>query len=131
MPADALADLFARDALYEFPFLAPQRGVQRYEGREAIRSGFTAAWGTLASSPVQAIRVLAVHDTTDPSIIIGEHEYDAVDPETGRSWTTRFLIVLQAQEGEIVALRDYVDTLSVAQGLGRLPALLNALNPWA
>ena len=49
---DALADLFSPDAIYEFPFLAPQRETQRYDGREQIRAGFTRAWEPLRPSPL-------------------------------------------------------------------------------
>ncbi|MGC5413307.1 nuclear transport factor 2 family protein, partial [Streptomyces sp. DT225] len=41
---DALADLYAVDAVHEFPFASPGF-PPRFEGREAVRAGYRAAWG--------------------------------------------------------------------------------------
>lgn len=57
---DDLADLFAADATYEFPFLAPQRGTDRYNGRDAIRAGFSRVWGSLPAPPVTGFRDVRV-----------------------------------------------------------------------
>jgi uncharacterized protein (DUF1330 family)/ketosteroid isomerase-like protein len=125
--ADALADLFAEDAVYEFVFLAPHRQTDRYDGREEIRAGFARAWGSLPSSPLKGFRDVRIHDTADPEVVISEHEVDAVDPASGREFMSRFLLVLRARDGEIVHLRDYADILRVFGGLGRLPQLLDLM----
>ena len=62
--ADALADLYAEDAVHEFPFSLP--GLPpRFEGREAVRAGYRAMWG---ASPVVIERVgnVTLHQSTDP-----------------------------------------------------------------
>ncbi|MEU2780190.1 hypothetical protein ABZ646_47280, partial [Streptomyces sp. NPDC007162] len=41
--ADDLADLYAVDAMHEFPFLFPGM-PERYQGREEVRAGYRAAW---------------------------------------------------------------------------------------
>lgn len=125
--ADALADLFAQDAIYEFPFLAPQREAQRYEGREQIRAGFTRAWGTVTGSPVLGFRDVRVHDTADPAVIVAEGEFEAIDHATGHRFTSGFVLVLTARDGQIVHIRDYSDVLRVSRRLGRLPELLDHL----
>jgi ketosteroid isomerase-like protein len=124
---DALADLFSPDAIYEFPFLAPQRETQRYDGREQIRAGFTRAWGALRPSPLTGVRDVYVHDTVDPEVIIAEQELDAINHSTGQPFTAAFLLVLRARHGEIVHLRDYSDVLRTSAGLGRLPQLFDRL----
>ncbi|MFI0715123.1 YybH family protein [Streptomyces inhibens] len=47
--ADDLADLYAPDAVHEFPFLFPSV-PERYEGREEVRAGYRAAWGAAGSA---------------------------------------------------------------------------------
>jgi len=125
--ADDLADLFAADAAYEFPFLAPQRGTDRYDGRDAIRAGFSHVWGSLPAPPVTGFRDVRVHDTTDPEVVIAELEFAAIDHRTGRSFNSRSLLVLRGRDGEIQHVRDYADVLRVAKGLGRLTELLEGL----
>ena len=125
--ADALADLFSVDAVYEFPFLAPQRGQQRYEGREQIRAGFTRAWSSVPESPVTGFRDVRIHQTADPEVVVAEHKLDGVDRRSGTEFSSAFLLVLRARDGQIVHVRDYADVLAVSKGLGTLPALFDAL----
>jgi uncharacterized protein len=124
---DALADLFSPDAIYEFPFLAPQRETQRYDGRDQIRAGFARAWESVRPSPLTGVRDVCVHDTVDPEVIIAEQELDAVNHATGQPFSSAFLLVLRARHGEIVHLRDYSDVLRTSAGLGRLPQLFDRL----
>jgi ketosteroid isomerase-like protein len=123
--ADELADLFAVDAVYEFPLLNPFR-PERYQGREELRAGFHAAWDA-APVRVDEIREVVVHETTDPELIVSEQEGSFTVLTTGRSFTQRFVLVLHARDGVIVHLRDYSDTLRVARAMGRLPTLFDAL----
>lgn len=125
---DALADLFAEDAVYEFVFWAPHRGPsQRYDGREQIRAGFTQAWGSVRQPPLTGFRDVRVHDTTDPEVIISEHEVSAVNHATGQEFIHRFLLILRARDSHITHLRDYADQLRVSAGLGRLSQLFDQL----
>jgi hypothetical protein len=124
--ADSLADLFADDAAYEFVFWTPHRGpAQRYDGREEIRAGFTAAWGLVPGPPLTGFREVRVHETADPEVIICESEMDAVNHATGQPFTSRFVLVLRARDGRITHLRDYSDVLATAAGLGRLTQLFD------
>lgn len=125
---DALADLFARDAIYEFVFWTPHRGPsQRYDGREQIRAGFTQSWGSVPKPLLTGFRDVRIHETTDPEVIISEHEVRAVNHATGQEFISRFLLVLRARHGEIVHLRDYADMLRASAGLGRLQQLFDQL----
>ncbi|GII64558.1 hypothetical protein Skr01_46430 [Sphaerisporangium krabiense] len=123
---DSLADLFAGEAVYEFVFWTPHRGPsQRYDGREEIRAGFRAAWASVSRPPLTGLREVRVHETADAEVIICEGEMDVVNHETGRPFTSRYLLVLRARDGRIVHLRDYSDVLRTAAGLGRLTRLFD------
>lgn len=127
---DALADLFALDAVYEFPFLAPQRGTSHYHGRDEIRAGFRSIWGGVSPSPRLRFIDIRVHDTADPEVVVAEHEFEASNP-VGETFRSGFLLVLTARAGRIVHLRDYADVLRVSRGLGRLPQLFAAMRETA
>lgn len=84
-------------------------------------------WGSLPAPPVTGFRDVRVHDTTDPEVVIAELEFDAIDHRTGRSFSSRSLLVLRGRDGEGQHVRDYADVLRVAKGLGRLAGLLEGI----
>lgn len=111
--ADALADLYAEDAVHEFPFSTP--GLPpRFEGREAVRAGYRQIWG---ASPVLVERVgnVAVHRTADPEVIVVEHEAVVTVGQGGPRRSVPGLLVLRIRDGRIVHCRDYMDGLAVVK----------------
>ncbi|MGW1409718.1 nuclear transport factor 2 family protein [Streptomyces sp. NPDC002403] len=114
--ADDLADLYTIDAVHEFPFSSP--GFPPcYEGREAVRAGYRAAWG---SSPVRIdeIRRIAVHETADPGVVVAEHVAVGTLPARSTTFTVPGLLVLHVRGGLIVRARDYMDGLGVIGARG-------------
>jgi ketosteroid isomerase-like protein len=102
----AQADLYASDGVLEWPF-APAGMPRRTEGREAIRRVLAGlhAGADAAGLRVTGVREVAVHDTTDPEVIIAEFEVQA---EAGTTPTTLpYVQVYRVRAGEIVSLRDY------------------------
>ncbi|MFJ9620027.1 nuclear transport factor 2 family protein [Streptomyces noursei] len=125
--ADDLANLYAPDAVHEFPFLAPGR-PHRYHGREEIRAGYQAAWGA-TSVRLQEIRDIAVFDSTDSEVVIGQWGATAtLEPGAAPAAITG-LLILRVRDGLIVHALDYMDSLGTFHALGRLPALLDNLGP--
>ena len=113
--ADAMRQVYAPDAVHEFPFTFP--GVpSRLEGRDEIVNWIAAGW---KANPLryERYRTLAVHDTGDPETIIVEQEALGTSPSTGE-FTLPNLIVLTARNGQIAHLRDYVDIPAAAAALG-------------
>ncbi|MFD7712109.1 nuclear transport factor 2 family protein [Streptomyces sp. NPDC059786] len=110
--ADDLADLYAVDAVHEFPFTSPGFPA-RYEGREAVRAGYRAAWG---SSPVQVreVREIAVYETAGPEVIVAEHVVVATLPARRTTFTVPGLLILDVHDGLIRRARDYMDGLGLA-----------------
>ncbi|MCX5084165.1 nuclear transport factor 2 family protein [Streptomyces sp. NBC_00401] len=108
---DDLADLYAMDAVHEFPFTSPGF-PPRYEGREAVRAGYRAAW---RASPVhvQEVRRIAAYETGDPEVIIAEHVVVGTLSTRRTSFTVPGLLVLHIHSGLITRARDYMDSLSV------------------
>jgi ketosteroid isomerase-like protein len=123
--ADDLADLYAPDAVHEFPLLSPFF-PKRLNGREEIRAHYRAAWGAAAIRLLD-IREVAVHETRDPLLIVAEAEYTALATASGKSFDLSFLIVMKVEGALIVHLRDYMDALGAAFALDRLPNMIKAL----
>ncbi|MCZ1012977.1 nuclear transport factor 2 family protein [Streptomyces noursei] len=124
--ADDLANLYAPHAIHEFPFLAPGR-PSRYHGREEVRAGYQAAWGA-TSVRLQEIHDIAVFDSTDPEVVIGQWGATAtLEPGAAPAAITG-LLILRVRDGLIVHALDYMDSLGTFHALGRLPALLDNLN---
>ncbi|MEH0450134.1 MULTISPECIES: nuclear transport factor 2 family protein [unclassified Streptomyces] len=108
---DDLADLYTIDAVHEFPFSSPGFPPS-FEGREAVRAGYRAAWG---ASPVQVaeVRRVAAYETADSEVIVAEHVVVGTLP-TKATFTIPGLLILHVRNGLIMRVRDYMDGLGVA-----------------
>lgn len=106
---DALADQYAPDGVFEAPF-APPGGPRRLEGREAIRALYRHA-AAAAVRPRFEFRSVAVHETTDPGVIVTEFEVHARHPETEEPYQFTNLQVIKVRDGKILLLRDYWNPL--------------------
>ncbi|MFE1951056.1 nuclear transport factor 2 family protein [Streptomyces sp. NPDC059524] len=125
LSADDLADLYAVDAVHEFPFLFPGM-PERYEGREEVRAGYRAAWGASPARP-REIREVAVHEGADGEVLVVEQIVSGAFATTGRSFDFPGLLVIRVRDGLIVHVRDYMDGLGVAHATGRLTAVAAGL----
>lgn len=115
--ADDLADLYAPDALHEFPFRFPGLPA-RYQGREEVRAGYRALWGASPARP-EAVREVAVHESTDPEVITVEQTVTGTLATTGDSFEVPGLLVMRVRDGLLVHVRDYMDGLAVTGALPR------------
>ncbi|MEV8566718.1 nuclear transport factor 2 family protein [Streptomyces sp. NPDC051322] len=114
--ADDLADLYAVDAVHEFPFTSPGF-PPRYEGREAVRAGYRAVWGA-GPAKVKEIRRTATYETTDPEVIIAEQVVVGTLPPERTTFTVPGLLILRVRSGLITRVRDYMDGSGVAGARG-------------
>ncbi|WP_326734988.1 nuclear transport factor 2 family protein [Streptomyces sp. NBC_01022] len=113
--ADDLADLYAVDAVHEFPFSAPGFPAH-YAGREAVRGGYRAAWG---ASPFQVVEIrdVVVHVSDDPGTVIAGHVVVVRSAGGGRA-AVPGLLIIDVSDGLITRVRDYMDALAVARAAG-------------
>jgi ketosteroid isomerase-like protein len=110
--ADALADLYAADAVHEFPFTSPGF-PDRFEGREAIREGYRKIWGAVPFR-LEGIEDVTMHPATDPEVIVAEQVAVARIGEDGPRVRVPSLVILRIRDGEIVHCRDYMDALAAS-----------------
>ncbi|BCJ49933.1 hypothetical protein Asp14428_14080 [Actinoplanes sp. NBRC 14428] len=106
---NAFTDLYAEDAVMEFPFAPPGR-PQRLDGREAVRA-YLADYPDLID--VQRVYDLDVHETTDPAVIVAEFAAGGRVVATGTAYTARYIAVLTVTGGLIRHYRDYWNPLAL------------------
>lgn len=107
-------DLLAEDCVVETPFAAG--GPRRTTGRAEF---LARAVPERAALPVRFdhARTLAVHETTDPEVIVAEYELGGTVLGSGRRESACFVVVLRAHDGRITHWREYQDTLAIARAL--------------
>ena len=103
-----MPDLYAEDCVVEVPYAIPE--PIRYEGIDTIRAYFAGADRLRATVTAEDV---AVHETTDPELIIGEwvYRYTAGD----RTATSRHIQVLRVRNGRIVWSRDFHNQADVEE----------------
>ena len=120
---DDYADLYADDAVLEFPFTAP--GFPRsLHGREEIRAHLRATFGRAVR--LEGFRDVVVHETTDPEVIVAEHTIVGTATASGRPCAISNLLVLTVRDGHIVHQRDHLDVLAAAVAAGATDRLREA-----
>ena len=105
--ADGFADLFAPDAVIEWPFAGPPGTPVRLAGREAIREYSR----QVMASPLRLedYEVAELYQAQDPEVVIAEVRAKATVTTTGRSLTATSIQILRIREGHIVLWRDFAD----------------------
>jgi ketosteroid isomerase-like protein len=120
---DELPALYAEqtDVVHPFdPLRAPALRT-----REELRSHFRP--GDAGARLHRRAAVIAIHETTDPEVIVAEFEYRGTVAHTGEPFTQPGIFVLRVRDGEIVSSRDYFDHLTTARVRGRLDDLVAAV----
>jgi uncharacterized protein len=114
--AGLMDSLLADDAIIETPFAPPGR-PRRIEGREEFLA-FARAERASLPLRLEQCQETAVHETTDPEVIVVEYELAGTATATGRRASAPFIGVLRVRDGKIVAWREYQDSAAIARALG-------------
>ncbi|MFF7331789.1 nuclear transport factor 2 family protein [Streptomyces sp. NPDC008150] len=100
--AEAWMEMYADDAVHEFPFAAPG-AVRRLEGKPAIRAYMSAMGGSVQFGSLDDV---TVREMGDEVLIEAEgHHFDAV---TGDPFDLRYLWIITRRSGRVTRLRDYM-----------------------
>jgi ketosteroid isomerase-like protein len=112
-------DRLADDVVIETPFAPPGR-PRRTVGREAFLAGAVPGRAALPFH-FDECRVVAVHDTADPEVIVVEYELGGTVIPGGERRSAAFIGVLRVRDGLITHWREYQDTFAIARALAQLP----------
>jgi ketosteroid isomerase-like protein len=107
--------VWSPDLVVETPFARPG-APKRVEGgakfAEMARAGRAALPVTF-----RECNTIAIHDTTDPEVIVVEYELVATLNATGELDSARFIGVLTVRDGKAVHWREYQDTARIDAAL--------------
>jgi uncharacterized protein len=113
-----IRDSFATDATWEYPGNLPLSGT--YRGIDAIVDTFLAGAGDLmapgTSVSLELVSVIAEGDT------VAAEWTSRATSRTGAAYRNRNVGIFTVRDGKIVSVREYTDTLHVAQALFALCA---------
>jgi hypothetical protein len=112
---DGFVGLFAPDGAIELPF-ADANLPARLDGQQAIREFSMRA----AASPLRIddLDAVAVHQTSDPEVVIVELVARGTVTTTGRTFATRSIQVFRIRDGKILLFRDYFNPDGLVELLG-------------
>lgn len=106
MRVDELVELFAVDAVMELPF-APGKMTRRYDGKTAIADFQQFARDSFSEF---SMTVDAIHETTDPHVVIAEHRSDAIVAENGRPYRNHYVTLFTFDDdGLVSSWREFYD----------------------
>ncbi|RYE92046.1 MAG: nuclear transport factor 2 family protein [Myxococcales bacterium] len=125
----AWLDLFADDAIVEFPYSAGLGVPGRLAGKEAIRGYFAGTPHVFVGLTMSDARLRA---TEDPDVAVGEAHGSATIATTGRAYEQEYVFVLTFREGLIRHYREYwnpvvaLEAMGGQEGLAALEARMSA-----
>ncbi|MGH4034099.1 nuclear transport factor 2 family protein [Actinomycetota bacterium Odt1-20B] len=109
--ADALAENFADDGVFEAPLMPDDAAFpRRLVGREEIRSAMAAYYEQQAKgdhSPNLEKSGYALHTTSDPDVFIAEIDTVFDGDGDGDDVTVSLVQIFRIRDGKIARLRDY------------------------
>lgn len=107
-------DLFADDAVFEFPY-APTLGLPaKHEGREQIRALLELI---RVSIPPVAISNVVIHDMKHDSELFVEYHSDAKVGESGEPYAQDYASFVVVENGKIKVLREYFNAIASARAI--------------
>ena len=115
---DAWVDLWADDAVLEFPFV-PHGGTSVYRGKDDILEYMK---GTTESVVVDGVADLQIFPAANPEQIIVELEIKGHIISTGADYPQRYVTVFEYADGLIKHYREYWNPLVAVEAMGEWPA---------
>jgi ketosteroid isomerase-like protein len=124
--AEGYADVFADDAVLEFPF-APAGWPAKLVGRAAILASLRLNFARARDAGRRVVELRpVVHEGADAATAVVELEARIESSTTGRSCTLRYVHVYRVRDGRVLSLRDYFspDQIRDVKALGNPAAAL-------
>ncbi|MBW4685489.1 MAG: nuclear transport factor 2 family protein [Komarekiella atlantica HA4396-MV6] len=119
----AWVDLFAEDAVVEFPYASTTPG--RLEGKEAI-------YNYMKDVPAQMQDLMfnnvQIYPTLNSNILFAEVHGEAVIVSTGRHYQQDYIMRLETKEGKIIHYREYWNPVTALKAWGGTQNLRQSFN---
>ncbi|KAB8181232.1 nuclear transport factor 2 family protein [Microbispora catharanthi] len=122
-PCEEMADLFAEDAVFEFPFQLPGRPREEQD-RETFRAHLRAG---ARLQRFESVDDVEIHRTTDPETVIAEYRLQGRVTATGKQFTSQVVMVARVRDGLITWSRNYSNPLDSLIAFGMVDDLVAGL----
>jgi ketosteroid isomerase-like protein len=106
-------DLFADDAVLEFPFAEPPQPA-RVVGRAALTAYLD---GYPERLDIREFPVVVLHQTTDPAVAVAEFTAKGVTVRTGEPYELSYVAVITVRDDLVVSYRDYWSPVAAARAV--------------
>jgi len=107
-------DLWADDAVLEFPFSPPGR-QRAYTGKAEILAYMETAAGRIDIEETTSMNLIPAHD---PNVAVVELSVRGRAITTGRPFDQSYVIVFETKNGKIWRFREYWNPLVLIEALG-------------
>ena len=104
---DEIADMWAEDAVLEFPF-RPPGAPERIEGKSAIATYFQ---GTKGYKKPESFPIKGIYPGHDPDVVFVEFEGHLVNTRTGERYSNDYIALFRFRDGKIAQFREFFDSL--------------------
>ncbi|PTL84056.1 nuclear transport factor 2 family protein [Vitiosangium sp. GDMCC 1.1324] len=118
-------ELFAEDAVVEFPYARSLDLPERLEGREAIRRYFQ---DTPKSFLGLTFSCIQRHVTADPDVALAEAHGSATIAATGSPYEQDYVMMVKTRNGRISLYREYWNPVPGLKAFGGEENLRRAVN---
>jgi ketosteroid isomerase-like protein len=114
----AWVDLFAENAVLEFPYASALNLPERFEGKPAIYNYIKNALAQMQNLVFTNIRT---YPTSNPNVLFAEVHGEAVIVATDRHYQQDYVMRLETKDGKIIHYREYwnpipiLDTFALTQ----------------
>ena len=112
---DEWIELWADDAVCEFPFASPGRPA-RLTGKAEILDYMKAYPETIS---IEGVQELQLHPGLDPRVLVAEMTIAGTATQTGRPYNQQFVIIARAHDGRLDHYREYFNPLVSAEAFDR------------
>lgn len=121
----AWINLFAEDAVVEFPYAAALNLPARLEGKSAIYNYFTEALAQMQNLIFTHIRE---YQTLNSNVLFAECHGEADIIATGRHYQQDYVMRLETKDGKIVHYREYWNPILALEAWGSPQNLHQSIN---
>lgn len=117
----AWRELFCTEAVYEFPY-APSVGAPgRYEGIDAIFNHVQTVFSQLSDLHLKLDVGRDVKPMADGKSVFAEFELAATVTATGTPYNQKYVVLMTADQGKIVLLREWWNPQEVLKSFSAVP----------
>ncbi|ADO68048.1 nuclear transport factor 2 family protein [Stigmatella aurantiaca] len=122
----AWLELFAENAVIEFPY-APSVGTPaRLEGKAAITAYAQGVSSVMRDFVFSDLRVFPARE---PHVLFAEVHGEATLPRTGRPYVQDYVMRLETDGERIIHYREYWNPVPVLQAFEGMPGVVDAFHP--